>query len=321
LQRQLLSLLENLGPDVLIATHSTEIVSEAEPNDIVLIDKRRPFARRIKDPMQLNEVFSRLGSNLNPVLTQLAKTRRAVFVEGNDFQVFARCARKVGQHDLGNRSTFVVVPIGGFSPDRVGSLKNGIEMTLGDKISAAVVLDRDFRSDAECGTARSRCESFCDLAVVHSCKEVESFLLVPSAIDRAARRRVEARVRRTAIPAEYPGGSSEVLNEFAQQQKSHVVSQYLASRRRFARQSTPGEDEATTNRAALEEFETDWSKGPTRRLQLIPAKEALSFVHRHLQKHHGVSVTSAAIVDAIHVDEIPTEMRDLLDTLAEFATP
>lgn len=82
LQRQLLRLLKNLGPDVLIATHSTEIITEADADDIVLISKKRKSARRIRQPSELSEVFSILGSNLNPVLTQLAKTRRAVFVEG-----------------------------------------------------------------------------------------------------------------------------------------------------------------------------------------------------------------------------------------------
>ena len=319
LQRQLLTLLENLGPDILIATHSTEMVSEAEPNDIVLIDKNSKAARRIKDPTQLNEVFARLGSNLNLVLTQLAKTRRAIFVEGDDFQVFARYARKMGRHDLGNRATFAVVSIGGFSPDRVRSLKNGIEITLGGKIKAAIVLDRDFRSDAECNSAKSRCQDFCELAVVHGCKEVESFLLVPEAIDRAARRRVQARAHRTGTSAEYAGRCSDVLEEFAQGQKSHVISQYLASRRRFARHTTPGENEATADRAAIEEFEADWAKSLARRLQLIPAKKALSTVNRHLQKHYQVSVTSAAIIDAMHVDEIPAEMRRLLESLGEFA--
>ena len=318
LQRQLLSLLENLGPDILVATHSTEIVSEAEPNDIVLIDKRRPAARRIQNPTQVNQVFASLGSNLNPVLTQLAKTRRAIFVEGDDFQVFARFARKTGHHELGNRTTFAVVPIGGFSPERVQDLKGGIEMTLADTISAAVVLDRDFRSDAECNAARARCNAFCDLSVVHNCKEVESFMLVPDAIDRAARRRVDARVQRTGTPADYLGGVSDILDDFAQQQKSHVMSQYLASRRRFAKQTTPAQDETTTDRGALEDFEADWAK-PARRLQLIPAKEALSAVNRHLQEKHKVSVTSAAIIDAMHVAEIPVEVRHLLDRLAEFA--
>src|SRR5262249_25293394 len=80
LQRQLLGLLRNLGRDILIATHSTEIITEAETDDIVLINKRRNFARRIKNPSQLEEVFTILGSNINPILTQLAKTRRALFL-------------------------------------------------------------------------------------------------------------------------------------------------------------------------------------------------------------------------------------------------
>jgi len=67
LQRQLLGLLRNLGPDILIATHSTEIVSEAETDDIVLVNKKRRSAQRIKDPSQLREVFTVLGSKLNPV--------------------------------------------------------------------------------------------------------------------------------------------------------------------------------------------------------------------------------------------------------------
>jgi len=37
--------------------------------------------------MQIQGVFSALGSNLNPTLTQLAKSKRAVFVEGKDFQI------------------------------------------------------------------------------------------------------------------------------------------------------------------------------------------------------------------------------------------
>ena len=96
LQRQLLGLLRNLGPDILVATHSTEIVSEAETDDIVLVSKRRKVSRRIKQPSQIGEVFSTLGSNLNPILTQLAKTRKAVFVEGKDFQILGRFARKIG---------------------------------------------------------------------------------------------------------------------------------------------------------------------------------------------------------------------------------
>ena len=67
LQRQLIGLLRNLGPDIIIATHSTEIITEAEADDIVIIDKKRTSARRIRQPSELADVLAILGSNLNPI--------------------------------------------------------------------------------------------------------------------------------------------------------------------------------------------------------------------------------------------------------------
>jgi len=94
-------------------------LTEAEPDDIVLIDKARQKARRIKRPAQIHDVFSILGSNLNPILTQLAKTRRAVFVEGKDFQILGKFARILAHSRISNRSDFAVIPVEGFNPERI----------------------------------------------------------------------------------------------------------------------------------------------------------------------------------------------------------
>ncbi len=319
LQRQLLNILGELGPDILIATHSTEIVSEAEADQIVLIDKRKRSAIRIKDPTQLAEVFSSLGSNLNPILTQLAKTRHVVFVEGKDFQVFSKYARKLNHNEVSNRAGFAVIPIEGFNPDRARSLKKGIELTLGSNVRAAVVLDRDFRSNAECDAIERRCREFCDLVIIHRRKEVESFLLVPEAIDRAARKRVKERAQRKAIDLKYVDECGEILGAFAAEKKSYTASQFIASRRRYIRGSTSGESEETTNQVALEAFEDEWEWGIHRRLELVPAKAALSAINQHLQERYGVSVTMAGIVNAARVEEVPAEMRELLGKLTEFA--
>jgi energy-coupling factor transporter ATP-binding protein EcfA2 len=88
LQRQLIGILKSLGPDIIIATHSTELISEAEINDILVINKNQSSAKRISNPSQLQKIFSILGSNLNPILTQVAKTKKVLFVEGKDFQIF-----------------------------------------------------------------------------------------------------------------------------------------------------------------------------------------------------------------------------------------
>ena len=206
LQRQLLGLLRDLGPDILIATHSTEMITEAEADDIVLVDKKRKSAKRIKNSSQIGSVFSMLGSTLNPTLTQLAKTRRALFLEGNDFQILGLFARKLRATGVANRGSFAIIPIGGFNPERIRNLKDGMEITLGSQIRATAVLDRDFRSEEERESIEKACKSFCEHVFIHKRKEVENFLLVPSALDRAAGRKLADQIRRGGgEKAEYTG--------------------------------------------------------------------------------------------------------------------
>jgi predicted ATPase len=317
LQRQLLVLLRNLGPDILIATHSTEIITEAETDDIVLVSKRRRSARRIQDPSQLEEVFKILGSNLNPILTQLAKTRRALFVEGKDFQILGKFAGKLGFARISNRSEFAVVSSDGFSPERIRNLKAGMETTLGKKVSAAAILDKDYRSDAERKAITDDCSSFCNSVTIHTCKEIENFLLVPAAIDRAAARKVADRAKRTGIEQTYIPVANSILEAFSVQRRSHVTAQYLAYRRRFERTHAPNLDEATVNEAALNEFDSCWNDSSAR-LKVIPGKEALGVLNRSLQGKYGVNLTPTAIIDAMTMDEVPEEMRDLIKSIGRY---
>lgn len=319
LQRQLLGILRNMGPDVIIATHSTEIIVEAETDDLVLINKQRRNARRIQHPSQLHEVFTVLGSNLNPILTQLAKTRRALFVEGKDFQILGKFARKLGFDDVGNRRQFAVVPVEGFNPERIRSLKAGMETTLGGKIMAAVVLDRDYRCDAECETIADGCKSFCDYVTIHRRKEIENFLLVPAAIDRAAARKVVDQARRTGCSAQYTDDTAEILDEFATSRESHVTAQYLDSRKKFVRAHSPGIHAATVDEASLTEFRHVW-KDSNSRLQVIPGKEAMSAINQRLQDRFSISVTPTAIIDAMTSQEVPDEMQQLIREIAQFAS-
>lgn len=318
LQRQLLGLLRNLGPDILIATHSTEIITEAEADDIVLISKKRKSARRIKHPSELSEVFAILGSNLNPILTQLAKTRRGLFVEGKDFQIIGKFARKLNSAKVGNRTEFAVVPVEGFNPERIRSLKKGMETTLGGGIAAAAILDRDFRSQAECEAIVKGCRGFCELATIHSSKEIENFLLVPDAIDRAAAKKVADRNKRAGTDLAYELCAADRLNSFAMEKKNYVMSRSLAARRKHEKKTAPGIDEANANEAALQEFEDRWSD-PEERIRMLPGKDALSSINQEMQTKYGVSVTPTAIIDAMTKDEIPKEMKDLVKELGKFA--
>jgi predicted ATP-dependent endonuclease of OLD family len=318
LQRQLIGILRNLGPDVLIATHSTEIITEAEPEEIVLINKTGQSGKRLKDPSQLDDVYRLLGSNANPIMTQLAKTKRVVFVEGTDFQIISKFARKLNAAKVGNRSEFAVITVEGFNPERIRSLKKGIEATLGGKISTAAILDRDYRCDKECEAIAKECKSFCNHVHIHKRKEIENFLLSPAAFDRASQRRIADQSRRSERKQEYSSDAATFLDEYACEKKSYIMSQYLSENRRFERTNAPSTHETVVNQEALERFECLW-KDVSRRLDVIPGKDALRAFNAHLQAHYGVSITSTAIIDAMRLDEIPDEMSELVSTLSEFA--
>ena len=318
LQRHLLVILRNLGPDILIATHSTEMITEAETEEIVLVNKGKSSAKRIKDPSQLANVFSILGSNLNPILTQLAKTRRVVFVEGKDFQILSKFARKLDAVGVGNRRDFAVVPAEGFNPERIRNLKAGMEATLGGKITAAAILDRDYRSKEECDYIKAKCGEFCDHVIIHERKEIENFLLVPSAIDRAVKLKMSERSKRSGIAINGEPDIAQRLNEFCESHKHYVTAQCLDFRKLHNRVEPSGQNESKFNEVVLDAVAKSWGDDLLR-LNLVPGKDALSDVNGYLQDAFGVSITPVAIIDAMKAEEIPNEMKELIATLVEFS--
>ncbi|MER8843600.1 MULTISPECIES: ATP-dependent nuclease [Mesorhizobium] len=319
LQRQLLTLLRNSGPDILIATHSTEIITEAEADDIVVVNKKRRQAQRVKNPSQLGDVFSSLGSNLNPILTQLAKTRRALFVEGKDFQILGKFASKLGFAEVGNRGNFAVIPVEGFNPERAKNIKAGMELTLGGKITSAIVFDRDYRSEDECTAIKEACGKFSELVTLHRRKEIENFLLVPAAIDRAAANKVSEVLRRGGAAKAYVPIVDAVLNKFSLDKKNYVAGQFLSNRRRFERQNSPSLNDATVSEAAMNEFDKFWGDADLR-MGLIPGKDALSSVNQALQDEYKISVTPTAIIDAMRNEEISIEMKELIKRISVFSS-
>ena len=79
MQRQLVDLLRHIGPDILVATHSSEIISEAEPSEIMLVDKRNTSAKRLSDVGEVQAALHLIGSIQNITLTQLAPNAQGRF--------------------------------------------------------------------------------------------------------------------------------------------------------------------------------------------------------------------------------------------------
>ena len=317
LQRQLLELLRQVPADILIATHSTEILTEVEPNDLLVINKRSKSAKRIKDPTQLQTIFSVLGSNLNPTLTQLAKSRRVLFVEGKDFQILSSFARKLERQTLANRSDFAVVPVEGFNPKRVKDFSEGMEITLGTKISKAVIFDRDFRSDGEVRSLQKEFAKFAAFFHIFGGKEIENYLLISPVLTRSIQKKIDSRNEKTGESDKFDGGADQMLDDITSGMKNKVQAQYLSKQLPFLRKDNPGLDDSTLNQKLLEEFEKQWANSALKIL-MVPGKEVLAKLNFQLQAQHSIALTPTFIIGCMKKQEVPTEISELIENLESF---
>lgn len=314
LQRQLLGILKSLGPDIVIATHSTELISEADINDILIINKSNNSAKRIKDPSQLRNIFQVLGSNLNPILTQIAKSKRVLFVEGKDFLIFSKIARILKKEQVANRSDFAVVPVEGFNPNRLNAFKDGIEKTIGAKIISAVIFDKDYRSEEEVISELTELSQGNVFAHIHSRKEIENFLLVPKAIERAIHSRIEEVTKRTGKDVEFNDDIENIMKELSNEFKNRTQAQLQSHRFKFEKSINPKLDESTIIEKILQEFDRIWNTFE-QRLTIIPGKDFLSRLNTFLQEKLKITITHANIINAMTPELVPIELKQIIDKI------
>lgn len=317
LQRQLLGILKSLGPDIVIATHSTELISEADINDILIINKSNKSAKRIKNPTQLRGIFQVLGSNLNPILTQIAKTRRVLFVEGKDFLIFSRISRILRKESVANRSEFAVVPVEGFNPTRLHAFKDGIEKTIGAPVISAVIFDRDYRSENEVISEMEELSKGQFFAHIHSRKEIENFLIIPEAIEQAIKTRIEEINVRTGRNIVFEEHVEKLLKDLSDEFKVGTQAQIQSHQLKYEKSKNPKHDESTIIEKTLIEFDLLW-KSFDKRVTILPGKDFLSKLNEYLQDKYKITITQANIVNGLTPALVPIEIKDLIAKIDTF---
>jgi len=116
LQRHLVTLFRDSGCDILLATHSPEIIGEAEASEIIVIDKADKSATRLHDIEGVQNALSAIGSIHNLKLSKLARTKRILFIEGQkDFSIISKFARRLNFTRLATGDDISIIETGGFS--------------------------------------------------------------------------------------------------------------------------------------------------------------------------------------------------------------
>ena len=190
LQRRLVRYLRASGRQVIIATHSVEIISEVEPQDILVIERKRRFSRFTDSIPSVQKVLDRVGSTQNIHLARLWNARRFLLVEGDDLQILKRL------HDTlfpGSSFSLEAIPnmaIGGWGGWgwAIGS-SLAMKNVFGESVYCYCILDRDYHPDEEIEERKRQAADRGVSLHVWNKKELENYLLEPSVIARVINRR------------------------------------------------------------------------------------------------------------------------------------
>ena len=316
-QRQLLGILRDVNPDILLATHSVEILSEADPSEILLVNKSLRSARRLHDIEGVQQAIDSIGSIQNITLTELARNQRLLFVEGfDDYKIIRRFARLLGYVDLAGGSGLTALESGGFdSWSRVQALAWGLRKTLGSKLRIATIYDRDYRCEEESDQLKEKLEREIGFAHFHHRKEIENYLLSPNTLERAVKRAIEERSRRKGETPRLDFDIHSILELVTQNLKTDCSGQYISKYCDFFKNS--GRDQATLMSHALAIFEDKWSEMESR-LEIVPGKSVLKSVRERLQQDYGITLTDIRIIDAYAPEEVPQDLVQLIHQLDEY---
>jgi ABC-type multidrug transport system ATPase subunit len=308
LQRRIIRLLRGRHKQSVITTHSVEILSEVDPDEILIVDKRRSQSQFASSAPAVQRLVDKVGSVHNISLARLWHARKLILVEGKDLTLL-----KALQNTLFPRSSQPIdtnpsMPIGGWGGWQyaVGSamlLRNAV----GEEITTYCILDSDYHTREEITQRYQQAQERNVQLHIWEQKEIENYLLSPEAIQRVVEK---------SLPRRASGPSSDEvytkLIEISEAMKDDVIDGLATEILSRERKLVVG----TANKRAREKLDcVTASQGSL--LSLASGKTLISRLSDWSQSEFGVQLSSIKIVREMSVSEIPREVQQVLAAIED----
>jgi AAA15 family ATPase/GTPase len=304
LQRRLVRYLKATKQQVIIATHSVEIVSEVEPQDIMVIERKRKKSQFADSIPSVQKVLERVGSTQNIHLARLWNAKRFIIAEGHDIRILKHF------YDIlfpGSHTSLDAIPnmsIGGWGgwSWAIGS-SLAMKNAFGEAVNCYCIFDRDYHTDQEILQRYEESRNKGIYLHVWHRKELENYLLEPSTISRViSKQRGNKKV-----------SSSDVLSILVKLANKQEV-EFLDGIAEELCHIDKGLKAGGANKKARKILES--RKSSERGLiDLVSGKRLLSGFSEYSKNKYGVSVSPISIVREFSQKEISEEMKNIFIAL------
>jgi predicted ATPase len=303
LQRRLARTLFGTAQQTIVATHSVEILAEAEPGSAVWVDRSRRNSERPSADGSLALMGRRLGSGYELGVGRALRSRFVLFVEGDDAPVLAHLARRLGKSAVASSDNYATVPLGGFSRNWLASAFTETMVALGGTVKTFVILDGDLRCQEAIGIETRELRKVGAQVHVWRRRELENYLLEASAIAKVAR------ISR--------GDAEELLIAAVDEQKDEAITALQAQRLDECKRKI-GAAAKLAHKTVLEnaraEFDACWATFEGQ-LGLVDAKVTIRMLNTRLQAHNAKTINVHSLARNIPPNDISSEVQGVIEDL------
>lgn len=318
LQRRLLRLVHQRFGQFFLATHSVEIINEAEPGDVISINHAARSGKRVHTDEEYQSLFNYLGSVENIDFSRLGRARRLVFFEGNDKKILRKYATKLDAKNFANDLDTMILQSGGFSQwRRVKEVAWTFKQVLKIDVEIFALFDRDYRPEEEIdGFLREMVGQGIKCFVLHK-KEIENYCLTEANLIRAIQHRQQQRLIRKEHLSDRQ--IKRLIEAVSNQFKHDTGAQLVTHRGRYFQEIRSKFDGSTISKDAWIKFEKDWSD-IDKRLAMLAGKDFISQLSARLQKRKGFSLTTYMLIDSLKKEEVADDLKKVVLELDAFCS-
>lgn len=305
LQTKLVDLVRHHYDQVIVATHSTSMVAAVDPENLLFVDRTAARSRTADTLAEVDALFSEIGPGHNMQIARLLAATKCLLVEGKDLDVLSPIHATLFPSSRAPFSRVPSWPIHGWNGWELQSIWAKEFRQANRRIRVYCLLDRDFHTAEEIEARLQEAISRCVDLHVWEHKELENYLLVPSAIVRLLKRSAKK-------------NQSELTELMVQQTldatTEDMYDSTVAKHADAIHRRQPGLEPSSALAQAQQLLQPLWSD-PAERRRVVHGKNALKQLSAWAQDRYCAGITATSIARSLHADEIDGELKEVLTAI------
>lgn len=301
LQRKLIKLLIKKFKQVIVSTHSIEIISEVDPSNILIIDKTKGKSIYASNVPVVQRILNSIGSIHNLQLTKLWSSKKLIIVEGEDIRILKRIQNKLlpnSDEPFDTIPNFDIGGWGGWNYARGSSLL--LRETVDHNIKIYCLFDSDYHTEKQKADRLNEAKKLGVQIHIWKKKEIENYLIVPTAILRIIKEESKRPVTITVSDIE------NKINEIVKETEEEILHNFATE--------LQSEDRKLSIPTVMKEAKKYIDKLENR----ISGKTLISIINKWTHETFKVTLNPIKLANKLEINEIDNEIKEVITAIEKY---